>query len=277
MMPPDEDAEDSPEDEREEATEDDGDQAAGARGLEVGLVKVARSDEAETWLIRSLMAMEPDLNELTDEPMVFFAYGRGRAMPPYVGKGISAENLAAELQFLGGACSCQVKEQNPGVDMLVRWDWEAAADAVAATDPAFGADPFAYQEFSPEESGEGVESTGMEADETAAEAEAPGTETVAAVDTTEGEASSPASDEPTTESGESADEGETTEEAEVSGESSEVASTAEPEESVGPGPTDRPGTAPPGSSANRQMWTLGIGFVAAVILVVAVGFVLMRK
>ncbi|MFH1264854.1 MAG: hypothetical protein ABIK89_03960, partial [Planctomycetota bacterium] len=123
-------------------------------GVKVELLKLARSDAAEKWLIQSLTVMEPDLEELADQPMIFFAYGRGRVMPPYVGKGVTIDNLIGELQFLGSACSCFVKEQNPGADLLRQGDWEATADAMAANDPTLTGDPFAYQEFSPEEMGD---------------------------------------------------------------------------------------------------------------------------
>jgi hypothetical protein len=112
--------------------------AAAPKGLKVAVLKVSRDDAAEKWLVRSLMAVEPDLEKLTAEPMVFAIYGRGRAMPPCVGKGITAENLTDCLEFLAGPCSCMVKEENPGVDLLMRWDWEATAEAMAADDEELG-------------------------------------------------------------------------------------------------------------------------------------------
>ena len=44
---------------------------------------------------------------------------------------IPASQLNADLihdltEFLCGACSCQVKEQNPGFDLLLSTDWNAA-------------------------------------------------------------------------------------------------------------------------------------------------------
>jgi hypothetical protein len=97
---------------------------------DVSYLKVSRNDPQEQWLVRSLLVVEDDLKGL-DEPMVFAAYGRGRVLPPYVGKGITRDNLADCVSFVTGACSCMVKEQNPGVDLPVRFDWEKAALAVA--------------------------------------------------------------------------------------------------------------------------------------------------
>jgi hypothetical protein len=85
----------------------------------------------DPWLLRCLLAVEDDLARFEDEPMVFVVYGRGRALPPFIGKGITADNLVEVTEFITGACSCTVKEQNPGVDLLMAYDWKAASAAVA--------------------------------------------------------------------------------------------------------------------------------------------------
>jgi hypothetical protein len=127
------------------------DRKAPSRKLTVGILKVARNDPAEAWLVRCLMAVEPDLNEVANEPMVFAVFGRGRAMPPMVGKGIAADNLTDCLEFLSGPCSCMVKDQNPGADLLMRWDWDATAEAMASKDDDFRGGPMRYQEIGPDD------------------------------------------------------------------------------------------------------------------------------
>jgi hypothetical protein len=97
---------------------------------ELGFVKIGRNDPQEQWLVRMLHAMEPELKK-EDSPMTFMAYGRGRVLLPCIGKGITRENLVYMIEFITSACSCTVKEQNPGVDLLVRYDWEAAAAKLA--------------------------------------------------------------------------------------------------------------------------------------------------
>lgn len=124
-------------------------QDEGRQRLTLGLLKVSRADPAEQWLVRSLTAIERDLNEkpLADQPMVFAVYGRGRAMPPYVGKGITTDNLVELVAFLTGACSCQVKEQSPGMDLLIRWDWEATAQRIGSADPGLAPSQPEYMEL----------------------------------------------------------------------------------------------------------------------------------
>ena len=95
-----------------------------------GVLKISRDDESESWLVRMLLSVEDDLSGY-DDPMLFGIYGRGRALEPYIGAGIVASNLAQCVSFIRGACSCLVKEQNPGMDLLCRWDWDATAAAIA--------------------------------------------------------------------------------------------------------------------------------------------------
>ena len=118
-------------DAEEKKSEDSADKKTDEPKHEVGLLRISRNDPREAWLVRMLMGVEPDLHEFVDQPMVFAIYGRGRALPPYIGKGISRDNMLECLYFVTGACSCTVKEQNPGIDLLVRYDWETASANMA--------------------------------------------------------------------------------------------------------------------------------------------------
>ena len=93
----------------------------------VKVLKLARGDAEETWLLKQLDAVEELSPEEKAKPRVFGLYGRGRALEPYLGDGILAENLLDMISFINGPCSCEVKDQNPGVDLLVTWDWRKAA------------------------------------------------------------------------------------------------------------------------------------------------------
>lgn len=112
------------------ANEEAADEKPPAARHTISYIKVSRTDPAEQWLVRSLLAVEPDLLEIP-HPMVFAVYGRGRAMPPYIGAGIEPNNLLEVVEYVTGACSCTVKEQNPGMDLLMRNDWETAAEMLA--------------------------------------------------------------------------------------------------------------------------------------------------
>jgi hypothetical protein len=113
----------------------DGEGPARPQRLQIGLVKLQRSDPAETCLVRSLSTVEREIPEAAGQPMVFAVFGRGRVLPPCIGKGITAENLSLQVELLAGPCSCNIR-QNLGVDLLFQWDWEATAEALAADEQA---------------------------------------------------------------------------------------------------------------------------------------------
>jgi hypothetical protein len=263
-------AEDS-EGETEEETADD------SGGLKLAMVEVSRTDSAEAWLVRSLMTAEPDLHEYADEPMVFAVYGRGRAMPPYIGKGITVELLTDVLAFLVGPCSCFAKAENPGMDLLARWDWEATADKMAATDPSLYPDAMMYQEFAVDDANESASETETSADDVApesAEATEPGAEELAAATGV----AAVAEDEMSSAESTSEEETET-----VPAADKEEPVQAEKPATVQVDSAQTPATAPAdsgdssGSFTSGIMWRLALGLALGAVAVVVAGFVLVRK
>ena len=90
-------------------------------------VRLARSDEAERVLAGMLLGTEPDLHTYR-EPIVFPVFGRGRVLYALVGEGINPKNISQAAGYLIGACSCLAKAENPGLDLLILADWDAAPD-----------------------------------------------------------------------------------------------------------------------------------------------------
>lgn len=87
--------------------------------------RLSRKDPEEAVLRAMLLHLEEDLldEEFSDKPMLFPVFGKGRVLPPLIAAGISEENALADCGYLCGPCSCQVKNQNPGMDLLVKADW----------------------------------------------------------------------------------------------------------------------------------------------------------
>jgi hypothetical protein len=94
----------------------------GQAPLRSSLVRVSRGDPSEKLLTETLLSTEPDLRG-RDEPMAFPVFGRGRVLYALVGAGINTETVRHALAFLTGGCSCTVKRENPGVDLLLTADW----------------------------------------------------------------------------------------------------------------------------------------------------------
>ncbi len=267
--------------------------------LKIGKLKVDRSDPAELWFVRALMTIEPDLQEYVKEPMIFAGYGRGRAMEPYIGKGITPDNLVDVVAFLAGACSCMVKEQNPGADLLVKWDWESTADMMSANDPSLEPNPYGYQEFAPEASGGDESSEGME-EKPDAERATDETDTLAQADTTappesatvampesdtpestepEAEASSSSDgDEPEAESADASESDTTPPADDASGADADPVADAKSDSSTGPVGGAAPVTEDLDKSyAQRQTKRLILAFAAVAACLVVVTMVVMLR
>jgi len=268
-----------PYDDNEQGDDEDGEEEDDGNGngdedskgrAKIAVLKVSRTDAAEEWLVRMLLSIEPDLDEFPDDAMIFATYGRGRAMPPYIGKGITADNLIDCVMFLAGACSCMVKDQNPGMDLLMQCDWNATADALAADDPAFDDDPWGYQEFEPQPPEDGVESTAdAPAGDAPAENSPPGDSPPGGVETTSQSVANAAAAEadqtPDVNSAEGAISPAVAEAADNTAATLEqIAESVEFDNE-------------PASFAMRQAWTIGLGLAIATFLVVVAGLVLVRR
>jgi hypothetical protein len=72
-----------------------------------------------------MMLNSQDKTPPADVPAVVPIFGRGRALGILAGQEINSDNLGAAAAFLTGACSCQVKQLNPGVDLLLAADWDS--------------------------------------------------------------------------------------------------------------------------------------------------------
>ena len=85
---------------------------------------LSRKDPAEEFFVAQLLALRKGLEDVKG-PIVFPIFGRGRALEALEGKAINKESLAQKAAFLCGDCSCTIKAQNPGVDLLVTALWPA--------------------------------------------------------------------------------------------------------------------------------------------------------
>ena len=105
----------------------------GGLKLAFSALRVFRNDPAEAAFVKMLLGSEADLAGIK-EPILFPVFGRGRALYALAGKGIRHETIDEAATFLIGKCSCQVKELNPGVDLLLAADWDQLVKAQAGAD-----------------------------------------------------------------------------------------------------------------------------------------------
>jgi len=94
---------------------------------EFSTLTISRSDPQERMLLEMLLKSEPDLGDYADEPIVFPVFGRGRALYALASEGINADTIRETIAFITGPCGCEIKMLNPGVDLLMAENWDAAA------------------------------------------------------------------------------------------------------------------------------------------------------
>lgn len=97
-------------------------------------LRLSRTNPAEQFFVKQLLSIHPRLAE-EKGPIVFPIFGRGRALCALADKELTVENIQEIAVFLTGACSCEVKAMNPGVDLLFAADWDAALEGRAVKDP----------------------------------------------------------------------------------------------------------------------------------------------
>jgi hypothetical protein len=90
-------------------------------------VRLARSNPAERMLVNLLLNWNTNLLA-EKEVMLFPIFGRGRVVPPAIGEEIHPEAIREMAEFLTGPCSCEVKEMNPGYDLLLAANWNSLGD-----------------------------------------------------------------------------------------------------------------------------------------------------
>lgn len=93
--------------------------------VQFDIIRLSRNDAKEQFFIKSLLAHSPRLanyNGVVAIPI----FGRGRVLEGLPAEALKPEILAKATEYICGKCSCTVKEQNPGVDMLMAYDWDKA-------------------------------------------------------------------------------------------------------------------------------------------------------
>jgi hypothetical protein len=89
----------------------------------ITVMELERKSTEESQLVSMLLNVESDLKEI-EEPMLFGIFGKFRALEPLLAKGISQENINLMIDFLTADCSCLIKDDLPGTNILYNGKWE---------------------------------------------------------------------------------------------------------------------------------------------------------
>jgi hypothetical protein len=102
--------------------------SSGSKGKKLAyscpILTVSRSDPQERFLLDLLLHSETELSERKDEPAVFAVFGRGRMWSGMVGERINEKNIQGIVSYLASSCSCEIKAQHPGMDLLLAAVWD---------------------------------------------------------------------------------------------------------------------------------------------------------
>ncbi len=99
--------------------------------LSFPIVRIAKDAPEERFLIAMLKDFFANASGgQLEPPFIVPVFGRGRALTALAGSEVSESFLLKICTYLVGPCSCEAKELNPGVDLLISADW---AGSVAQT------------------------------------------------------------------------------------------------------------------------------------------------
>jgi hypothetical protein len=89
----------------------------------ITVVELSRNSLEEHHFASMLLHVEDDLRYI-QEPMLFGIFGRFKALEPLLGKGISEENIHLMIDYFKAECSCLIKDDLPGTDILFPAKWD---------------------------------------------------------------------------------------------------------------------------------------------------------
>lgn len=92
--------------------------------LKFSTLRIAADDPSEALLVRMLAG--PGSEGLTRQSFAAAIFGKGRVLGSWKLGELDDASLEDACLFLIGRCSCRVKNENPGWDLLLNVDWESA-------------------------------------------------------------------------------------------------------------------------------------------------------
>ncbi len=86
----------------------------------------------EEMFVKMLTGFVPGLMEqYPNQPLIFPVFGRGRTLDGIAEEMLTEELMASAGSYICGACSCEVKRENPGIDLVMSMEWDDAIEGSA--------------------------------------------------------------------------------------------------------------------------------------------------
>jgi hypothetical protein len=90
--------------------------------LRFSILRVARDDPREAAFVAMVQNPDARLAQMRG-PLAIPIFGKGRALTVLSELPVPADLVIELCQFLAGPCACEIKDMNPGVDMLLPVPW----------------------------------------------------------------------------------------------------------------------------------------------------------
>lgn len=103
--------------------------------LPSGDARQTQAPHPETLLLPVLAGPRSGLSA-SREPWFAAVFGRGRVLGAWSAATFGDDQIEEICLFLAGACSCQVKRQNPGWDLLLQIDWDEKLREIGVPTPS---------------------------------------------------------------------------------------------------------------------------------------------
>jgi hypothetical protein len=88
------------------------------------VIRIKQNDPEEKIFLKMLTSFVPQLiEENPDQPLIFPIFGRGRTFDGIPASIMSEKLMLEACSYLCGACSCEVKRENPGIDLIMNTNW----------------------------------------------------------------------------------------------------------------------------------------------------------
>lgn len=91
--------------------------------IEFPVLRLSVEDRAEEIFRAMLTGFQAKGSPFEKEPLAVAVFGRGRALQGIAASELNPDSIEGACAYLCGECSCQVKDQNPGIDLILKADW----------------------------------------------------------------------------------------------------------------------------------------------------------
>jgi len=93
--------------------------------FKLSMLRLSKTNSDDEMLINMLTRLLPESIPKDSYPIVYPIFGRGRMLTAMFAKDVTARNLQGLCEYIAGECSCEIKGQNPGIDLLFSVDWDS--------------------------------------------------------------------------------------------------------------------------------------------------------